>query len=279
MAISQYAVFGNPIEHSFSPLIHRRFAEQTAEPIQYHRELIAIDDLETAVRQFFLAGGAGLNITVPFKLRACAMAESLSPRAQKAGAVNTLQIKNNKLHGDNTDGEGLCRDICDNLGWTIKNKTILLIGAGGAVRGVLQPLLSQTPRQLVIVNRTVEKAMQLTQLFADQAKAASCPLKAVSFDQLAGQKVKFDLIINGSSSSLNNELPALPPAVVNHASCYDMMYAKTPTAFLQWAAKHGASSVADGLGMLVEQAAEAFYLWRGVRPNTTAVIKELRAQL
>jgi len=279
MTTSKYAVFGNPIAHSLSPVIHQRFAEQVGDAIRYERRLIEDEQFEQAVKQFFATGGAGLNITVPYKLRACEMADSLTPRARQAGAVNTLYMKDGQLQGDNTDGEGLCRDMRDNLGWVIARANILLIGAGGAVRGVMQPLLQQQPKRLVVVNRTEAKAQQLASLFADEASAAGCDLSAMSFNALGNLADGFDIVINGSSASLHGDLPPLPVAAVNHACCYDMMYAKTPTAFLRWAAQQGARAVADGLGMLVEQAGEAYSLWRGARPDTGPVIKALRKQL
>ena len=277
--MQNYAVFGNPIEHSKSPEIHRRFAEQTQQSMQYKKQLVDLDKFSQAVEQFFLADGKGLNITVPFKLEAHAVAKQLSNRAKKAGAVNTLFIQDGELYGDNTDGVGLCCDIMQNLGWQIQGSSILVLGAGGAVRGVLELLLAQQPKQLIIANRTASKAQQLSALFSDEALAVGCGIASSDYESLSKQTQAFDIIINGTSASLGGELPAIPTSLVNHSACYDMMYAKSPTAFLQWAAAHGSGSVADGLGMLVEQAAESFYMWRGVRPQTATVIKWLRDSL
>lgn len=277
--MQQYAVFGNPIEHSKSPEIHRRFAEQTQQSMQYKKQLVDVNKFSQAVEQFFVANGKGLNITVPFKLEAHAIAKQLSNRANKAGAVNTLFIQDDELYGDNTDGLGLCCDMQQNFGWQIQGSSILVLGAGGAVRGVLEPLLAQQPKRLIIANRTVSKAQQLSSLFSDEAMAVGCSLASSDFESLSKQHQQFDFIINGTSASLGGELPAIPASLVNHSACYDMMYAKSPTPFLQWAAAQGARSVADGLGMLVEQAAESFYIWRGVRPQTAPVIKWLRDSL
>lgn len=268
----RYAVFGNPVAHSKSPLIHSLFAKQTKQDITYDKQLVPLDGFAEAAKKFFAEGGSGLNITVPFKLDAFAFADVRSERAELAGAVNTLKrMPDSKIYGDNTDGAGMVRDITQNLGWTIKGKNILVLGAGGAVRGVINPLLAGCPQRLVIANRTADKAQELAAL------AKSVSVSGCGYDAVRGV---FDVVINGTSASLANELPALNPACLSAATaCYDMMYAKTPTAFLVWAKHQGCSRVADGLGMLTEQAAESFYLWRGVRPDTGPVIKELRQQL
>jgi shikimate dehydrogenase len=271
--MDRYGVFGNPIGHSKSPLIHGLFAAQTGEQLSYEALLAPLEDFPGFARSFF-SNGLGANVTVPFKEQAFALADSLTPRARRAGAVNTLKkLDDGILLGDNTDGAGLVRDLTVNAGVTLKGKRILLLGAGGAVRGVLEPLLAEQPAALVIANRTVEKAEQLVQEFADLG-----PLAASGFDWL---DTPVDLIINGTSASLAGELPPIAPSLIQpgHTLCYDMMYAKEPTAFNRWAAEHGAARCLDGLGMLVEQAAEAFQLWRGVRPDSAPVLAELRRLL
>ena len=269
-----YAVFGNPIAHSKSPQIHSAFAEQTGQQLSYSAQLVPVDGFREAAERFFADGGRGLNITVPFKEQAWRYAARLSTRARHAGAVNTLALQpDGTLLGDTTDGVGMVTDIRDNLGWHIRNKRVLILGAGGAVRGVLEPLLAEQPGLLTIANRTVEKALQLATGFGAAGSVNGC-----GFDQLAGQQ--FDLIINGTSASIAGELPPLPEAILAEgACCYDMMYGSEPTVFMRWASGHGASQVADGLGMLVEQAAESFALWREVRPETKGVIEQLRAEM
>ena len=271
--MDRYGVFGNPIGHSKSPLIHRLFAEQTDQALSYEPLLAPLDDFIGFARAFF-AEGRGGNVTVPFKEEAYRLADELSERARRAGAVNTLKkLDDGRLLGDNTDGAGLVRDLTVNAALNLANARILLLGAGGAVRGVLEPLLACQPRALVIANRTVAKAEQLAQEFAELG-----PVAASGFDWLSEP---VDLIINGTSASLAGELPPLDPSLIQpgHTVCYDMMYAKEPTAFNRWASEHGAARCIDGLGMLVEQAAEAFYLWRGVRPDSAPVLAELRRQL
>ncbi len=272
--IDKYAVFGNPIGHSKSPQIHTRFAELTQQQLEYTKQLVDVDNFSQAAREFFAGEGRGLNITVPFKLDAYEFADQLSERAQRAGAVNTLAKQDDgRILGDNTDGFGMVSDITDNLGWQITGKRVLVLGAGGAVRGVLQPLLEQNPAAVVIANRTLAKAIQLIRQFKDLG-----PVKACGFEDLEDQQ--FDLVINGTSASLAGDLPPLPDYLLSdNASCYDMMYAAQPTIFLQWAQQHGAQQCADGLGMLVGQAAESFSLWRGVRPQVQLVIDELRREL
>ncbi len=272
----QYAVFGNPIEHSLSPDIHAAFARQTGEPVDYQRQLVPVGEFAESVKRFFDAGGRGLNVTLPFKLEAYRMAERLTPRAERAGAVNTLYCEDGVLVGDNTDGVGLVNDIKANLGWEIARSTVLVLGAGGAVRGVMLPLLQEKPAQVIIANRTLAKAEQLVEQFAREAVKQKVELHALGFDKLHHP---FDIVINGTSASISKELPPLQARVVEGASCYDMMYSARPTTFLAWAADHGASATADGLGMLVEQAAEAFFAWRAVRPQTQPVIADLRDRL
>lgn len=270
--MERYCVFGNPVAHSKSPRIHREFARLTGQVLSYTAELAPLNGFETAVRHFFADGGSGCNITVPFKEQAWALAEVRSVRAEKAGAVNTLLCgKDGRLYGDNTDGIGLVRDL-SRAEVTIARRRVLVLGAGGAVRGVLGPLLAEKPGSLVIANRTREKAEQLAALFADEG-----PVSAASFADLAGQS--FDLVINGTSASLQGELPPLPADLLaSDSQAYDMMYGAEPTVFLRWARQQGAQT-RDGLGMLVEQAAEAFFLWRQLRPDTAAVLAQLRHEL
>ncbi|GAA5315980.1 MAG: shikimate dehydrogenase [Candidatus Pelagadaptatus aseana] len=274
MAEDQYAVFGNPIAHSKSPDIHGQFASQTGEALQYTKQLVAEDQFAAAAREFFATGGKGLNITVPFKLDAYEFADQLTERATNAGAVNTLKLEaDGSIIGDNTDGFGMVSDITDNQGWTVKGKRVLVLGAGGAVRGVLQPLLEQNPELVVVANRTVAKADALAEQFKRYGKIAGC-----GFDELSGQP--FDLVINGTSASLSGDLPPLPDDLLAEGSCcYDMMYGADLTVFLHWAKERGCSNLADGLGMLVGQAAESFFVWRGVRPEITPVILSLRSKL
>lgn len=265
----KYAVIGNPIEHSKSPLIHAAFAEQTGQDMTYDR--ILGTDFERDVRAFLAAGGRGLNVTVPFKEDAWRLADERSARAETAGAVNTLiRLDDDRLRGDNTDGIGLVRDLTQNHGVRLHGKRILLLGAGGASRGVVRPLLEQQPAQLVIANRTAPKALDL----AEELRGLG-PITGCGLDQLNG--LAFDLIINGTSAGLGGEMPDLSAdCLVPGGVCYDMMYGDRPTAFVCWGQAQGASQSLDGLGMLVEQAAESFYLWRGVRPETALVIRLLR---
>ncbi len=268
----QYVVIGNPVAHSKSPAIHAQFAAQTGESIAYERLAAPLDDFAACVQHFMQSGGRGANVTVPFKLEAFALATQLTPRAQAAGAVNTLSFEDGRIVGDNTDGVGLVRDIVHNAGVVLEGQRILLLGAGGAARGVVMPLLAERPQQLVVANRTFARAQELVQSFP----AAASVLKAAAFDDLSGQ---FDVIINATSASLSADLPAVPATLFGpQVFVYDMMYAATPTVFMQWAAQHGAC-VRDGLGMLVEQAAESFFVWRGARPDTAPVYAALRAQL
>nr|WP_314626586.1 shikimate dehydrogenase [uncultured Noviherbaspirillum sp.] len=268
----KYAVIGNPVAHSRSPEIHARFAQQTGEQVLYERLLAPLDRFEQTVAAFIDAGGRGANVTVPFKLQAHAMATELSVRAQAAGAVNTLRFIDGIVYGDNTDGVGLVTDIVHNAGVVLRGKRLLLLGAGGAARGVLLPLLEQQPAELVIANRTPDRAVLLTQEFS----APHGVLRASSYDALDGA---YDVIVNATSASLAGALPPLAGAVfAAGALAYDMMYSREATAFMRFAAGHGAA-VRDGLGMLVEQAAESFFVWRGVRPDTGPVHVALRALL
>lgn len=270
----KYAVFGNPIKHSKSPLIHAAFAEQCSQAIQYRAVRVEPGDFQQAATRFFEQGGCGLNITVPFKTDAFAFADTVSERAQRAGAVNTLCRRDDgTVFGDNTDGVGLIRDMIANLGWSVQAMRVLVVGAGGAVRGILEPLLRERPRELLIVNRTAEKAAALAAEFAGLGQ-----LSGGGYDAIGARQ--FDLVINASSGGLSGEMPDLPATLLTERSCcYDMVYGPEPTIFMRWAAQEAAWAVADGLGMLVEQAAESFYLWRQVRPETRPVINNLRETL
>jgi shikimate dehydrogenase len=268
---ARYAVMGNPVAHSKSPHIHRHFAHQFGHNIEYTALWVDVDGFREAVEQFRDEGGKGLNITVPFKLEAFQLADNLSDRAKLAGAVNTIRFEpDGKIFGDNTDGTGLVHDLTKNLGAHLRNKKILVLGAGGAVRGVLGPLLRQNPAVLVIANRTVSKARELAKIFTPIGKVEAC-----GYENLIGKR--FDVVINGTSASLKGEIPPLPVNLfANDAVAYDMMYGDKPTPFLEWAMLNGAAIAVDGLGMLVEQAAESYLLWRGARPETKHIIAALR---
>jgi len=271
--VDDYAVIGNPISHSKSPSIHALFAEQTQQSILYTAMHVDVGGFSQAVGNFAAAGGKGLNITVPFKQEAWALVNERSERAERAGAVNTIKIDNDHLYGDNTDGVGLVNDLTLNNGIDLSGKNILLMGAGGAARGVLIPLLKEKPASLFIANRTPDKAKDLAEDFADSGN-----IQGGGYESLADKQ--FDVVINATAASLQGELPPLPDTLLNdNASCYDMMYAAEPTPFMQWASSHNASKVLDGLGMLVEQAAESFYIWRNVKPETKSVIEKLRKKL
>lgn len=267
----RFAVMGNPVAHSKSPVIHKQFAHQFKHNIEYIAIQVDIGGLPQAVDQFRAHGGNGLNITIPFKIDAFRLAENLSERAQIAQAVNTLRFdKDGSVFGDNTDGAGLVHDIQHNFGVSIKEKQVLVLGAGGAVRGVLAPLLKQNPARLVVANRTVAKAKALARDFASLGKLEVC-----GFEDLRGKR--FDIAINGTSASLQGELPPLPETLLARgALAYDMVYSERPTPFMEWAHLHNAGKVADGTGMLVEQAAESYFVWNGVRPQTRPVIAALR---
>ena len=273
-APDEYAVMGNPISHSKSPQIHTQFAKQTQQNIRYRAIQVDPGGFEQAIGNFFASGGKGLNITVPFKQEAWQLANELSERARLAGAVNTLKPgTNGGLYGDNTDGIGLVRDLTQNLGVKLTEKRILLVGAGGAARGVIAPLMDNNPQQLVIANRTMDRANELVEHFSGKGH-----ISTMGFDELKDEK--FDVVINATSASLKGDLPPLPvTAITNTQIVYDMMYSSEPTLFLQWAQQHGAKKISDGLGMLVEQAAESFYIWRNVLPDTTPVIQNIRASM
>lgn len=268
----RYAVIGHPIDHSKSPRIHAAFAAQTGENIDYGRVLGRLDGVEEDVRGFFAGGGRGLNVTVPFKEAAWRMADQRSARAEIAGAVNTLWLgESDALLGDNTDGVGLVRDLEQNHGCRIDGRRVLLLGAGGASRGVVRPLLETRPQALIIANRTAAKAEELAASLADVGRVQGCGL-----DALAGHQ--FDLIINGTSAGLGGSVPQIPDhCLAADGWCYDMVYGDQDTPFQRWGMTHGAARALDGLGMLVEQAAESFFIWRGCRPDTAPVIELLRS--
>lgn len=265
----RYCVIGHPVAHSKSPLIHAAFAAATGQDIAYERCLAPLDGFEVTVRALAAQGYRGANVTVPFKLEAARLATRLAPRARAAGAVNTLLFQDGEIIGDNTDGAGLVADIVRNAGVALAGKRILLLGAGGAARGALLPLLDQAPRQIVIANRTLATARQLAADFGTHAER----LAVSGFQDVQGA---FDVVVNATSASLAADVPPVPGAVfAPGALALDMMYGERPTVFMDFAASHGARP-RDGLGMLVEQAAEAFFLWRGVRPQTQQVLASLR---
>lgn len=266
----RYVVFGNPIAHSKSPLIHSQFAQETQQDLVYETYLAELDGFSHAVKAFQQAGGKGANVTVPFKQEAWELVDERSDFAERAGAVNTLIMRDDgKIYGDNTDGVGLVRDLRVNHQVSLQGKRILMLGAGGAVRGVLQPFLAEQPSALFIANRTAAKASALAQDFAELGN-----IQGGGFADIHGQ---FDIVINGTAASLQGDLPPLPNAcLAPNACCYDMMYSQEPTPFMQWAKQQNAAIILDGLGMLIEQAAQAFYLWRGVRPATQSLLSNLR---
>jgi shikimate dehydrogenase len=269
-----YAVIGNPIAHSQSPAIHAAFAIQTGQPIEYTRILGNLDDFAGDVRDFIAAGGRGLNITVPFKEEAWRLLEDLNPRAAIAQAVNTLIVLDGgRLRGDNTDGIGLIHDLAYNHGFSFLNRSVLVLGAGGAARGLVQPLLETGLATLTIANRTVTKAVTLAERMQQFGT-----VYGIGFEQLSGRQ--FDLIINATSTGLSQEhLPLPNDCLAENAWVYDLSYGANLTPFCQWGKTQGAERVCDGLGMLVEQAAESFLLWRGLRPDTAHVIEMLRQQI
>jgi shikimate dehydrogenase len=272
--MDRYAVIGNPIAHSKSPRIHALFAAQTGQPLSYEALLGPIDAFVATVEAFRAAGGRGLNVTVPFKLEAFDFADRHTPRALAAGAVNTLAFGPDGVLGDNTDGAGILRDITVNQACPVAGRRVLLLGAGGAARGTILPLLEAAPASLTIANRTASKAAEL----ADEFATGALTPHGCGFAALAGQQ--FDVIINATSASLSDAAPDLPAGLYAPGSlAYDMMYGKGDTPFLAAARQQGAARLSDGLGMLVEQAAESFLLWRGVRPDTAPVLAAMRAAI
>ncbi|MEM5423873.1 shikimate dehydrogenase [Paraburkholderia sp. BR14263] len=273
----RYAVVGNPVAHSKSPYIHAQFALQTGERVEYDRLLAPLDGFVQHVQAFHAAGGRGLNVTVPFKLEAHALAHKLSPRAAAAGAVNTLRFDADGIFGDNTDGFGLVRDIEVNLGVALEGARVLLLGAGGAARGVVLPMLERRPREITIVNRTAPKAHALIEQFAGAAGEFGCILNGGGPQDVDPKP--YDVIVNATAGSLDAALPECDERAFGTGTlAYDMMYGAQPTVFMRHAQALGARA-ADGLGMLVEQAAESFFVWRGVRPEGAPVLAALRAQL
>lgn len=272
-AIDRYAVMGFPIQHSWSPFIHGLFAKQTGQSMSYTRLAVSPENFEREVGAFFATGGKGLNITVPHKQAACLLARYRTPRAEIAGAVNTIAAQETGLLGDNTDGAGLVTDLTRNLFLALENTRILLLGAGGAARGVLGPLLAAAPEYIEIANRNVDRATQLAQEFRPLGDIKGCGFDAIS------TTATFDLILNATSASLRNAVPPIPASVIGPTTlCYDMAYGKGDTAFTRWAKTAGAGRAETGWGMLVEQAAESFYLWRGVKPQTAPVLEAVRTQ-
>jgi shikimate dehydrogenase len=270
----RYAVIGHPVSHSRSPFIHARFADQTGQQLSYTTIDAAPDAFVQTVRDFFAQGGGGLNITIPHKETAARLADELTPRARRAGAVNTLARRaGGGLLGDNTDGAGLARDLLNNHRVTIAGRRLLLLGAGGAARGVLAPLLGLRPSQLTLVNRNVVRAQQLAAAFGDLGQ-----VNATGYADLGTEP--WDVVINATAASIAGELPPLAPGIVSSRSiCYDLAYGRDETPFVRWAHQRGVARAMDGLGMLVEQAAESFFVWRGVRPDTASVLSALSAEL
>ncbi len=269
----RYAVIGYPVTHSWSPFIHGLFAKQTNQSLTYSRLEIAPENLERDVNEFFASGGKGLNVTVPHKQAVALLARFRTPRAEIAGAVNTLAIQEGGLLGDNTDGAGLIADLTRNLALDVKNIRILLLGAGGAARGVLGPLLGAAPESIEIANRDGNRATQLAHEFRLLGEVSGCGFDAISTSGT------FDLILNATSASLQDTIPPIPPSTIGPTTlCYDMAYGKGDTAFTRWAKSAGAGRAETGWGMLVEQAAESFYLWRGVKPETKAVLEAVKSQ-
>lgn len=272
-AADQYGVVGHPISHSWSPFIHGLFAKQTDQSLVYRLYDIAPENFRAQVLEFFTRGGRGLNVTVPHKEAAAELANELTLRADRAGAVNTLALsQNHTLLGDNTDGHGLVTDLRQNLGLEITNERVLILGAGGATRGVIEPLLSLGPAELVIANRTPSRAVNLASLFCDLGAVRGCGFGDVGDEP-------FDLVINATAAGLSGGVPQVDAAVVgSHTVCYDMSYSKSATPFVAWAIERGCAQAHKGWGMLVEQAAESFTLWRGVRPDTAAVLEVLESK-
>ncbi len=269
--IDQYGVVGHPVAHSWSPFIHGLFSRETGQSMAYRLYDFLPEEFPQRVREFFKDGGRGLNITLPHKIAAVDVADELTARAAHAAAVNTLAARSDgTVLGDNTDGTGLVRDLCDNQGIVITHRRVLIIGAGGASRGVLAPLLALSPTEIVIANRTTERAETLAKAFSKLGTT-----HGVGFRYISGGA--FDVIINATSASLSGDLPAVPPSVVGPETvCYDMAYGRVDTPFLRWALKLGCTRALQGWGMLVEQAAESFRIWRGVRPSTAPVLAALK---
>jgi len=269
--IDRYGVMGYPVSHSRSPVIHRLFALQTGQEMQYELLQVAPEKLDTAIRQFQRTGGKGLNITVPHKSEVVRLVDQLSERASTAGAVNTIVFRGSEMYGDNTDGIGLLRDLGVNLGVTLDDANILILGAGGATRGIIAPLLEMRPASLRIANRTLGKAQALVDHFEAHGPVSACRFNVVPVSE------PYDLIINATSAGLKGDSPPYPAAAItDNTFCYDLSYGLSPTPFSTWARDHGAAKSVMGWGMLVEQAAESFKLWRGTRPDTAPVLKQMQ---
>lgn len=269
--VDRYGVIGYPVSHSRSPVIHRLFAVQTGESLQYELLQVPPDKLEQAIRQFQRTGGKGLNVTLPHKHGVLRLCDHLSERARTAGAANTLSFRSSEVWGDNTDGIGLLRDLVVNLDFSLDDANILILGAGGATRGIIEPLLEMQPAQLLIANRTLGKAEALVEQFRASGPIAACGFVDVPTDD------QYDLIINATSAGLHGETAPYPDEAVSPGTlCYDLSYGLKPTPFTTWARRRGAEQAVMGWGMLVEQAAESFRIWRGVRPDTAPVLKQVR---
>ncbi|MDX1403004.1 MAG: shikimate dehydrogenase [Woeseiaceae bacterium] len=268
--IDRYAVMGYPVSHSRSPVIHRLFAVQTGQNLHYELLEVEPKKLESAIKQFARTGGKGLNITLPHKSEVTRFVDDMSDRASTAGAINTLMFRDDEIYGDNTDGIGLIRDLTDNLEIELEGANILILGAGGSTRGILSPLLDEKPESIVIANRTMEKAKALAEIYSSQG-----PVSAISFKNIRTPP-EFDLVINATSAGVKGETPPYPESAISDKTvCYDLSYSMKSTPFSSWAKEKGAARSYMGWGMLVEQAAESFYLWRDVRPDTAAVLKQL----
>ncbi len=268
--IDRYGVMGFPVSHSRSPIIHRLFALQTRQDLQYELLQVAPEKLGSSVRQFQSTGGKGLNITLPHKTEVMRLVDDMSERARQAGAINTLSFDDDGIHGDNTDGIGLMRDLVTNLGLRLEGANILVLGAGGATRGILAPLLDAGPRAITIANRTLSRASDLVEHFSGADLLSAC-----RFDDVATEDA-YDLVINATSAGVKGETPPYPAAAISpQTCCYDLSYGLAATPFCQWAAARGAARSIMGWGMLVEQAAESFCIWRGVRPDTVAVLRQM----
>jgi shikimate dehydrogenase len=268
--LDRYGVVGHPVSHSLSPFIHGMFARETGQAMSYRPFDVASEEFDTWVRGFFAEGGSGLNVTLPHKIVAVELAGELTERAAHAAAVNTLVARDGQILADNTDGAGLVRDLCDNLGLVITNRRVLIIGAGGATRGILAPILGLAPATVVIANRTAERAAALAAAFSDLGVT-----QGVGFEYI--EPAPFDLIINATSASLSGDIPPIPQQAIGElTACYDLAYGRSASAFVQWALRAGCARAEQGLGMLVEQAAESFRLWRGLRPSTTQVLAALK---
>ncbi|MCZ6619885.1 MAG: shikimate dehydrogenase [Gammaproteobacteria bacterium] len=272
--MDSYAVVGNPVEHSLSPRIHGLFAQQTGETLRYERRLVPLDGFIEAVEMISAGGARGFNVTVPFKTQAHDWVDELDEEARAAGAVNTVMLENGRSLGCNTDGIGLVQDLVRNHRLQLRDKRVLLLGAGGAVLGVVRRLLAENPTRLVIANRTASKALKLAARLAEEYADTGCEITGLGLGEVAGD---YDLVINGTSAGLQGRGDLIETSVVRQAVCYDMVYGSN-TPFTRWARQAGAVDALNGLGMLVEQAAAAFYLWRGVRPETDRVLAELTSE-